>query len=64
MKTTLLFAERPVEPFLDAEASARIAKEINHKPPAFPPSAAPAKTARATRLSKLLDAFYFWSVSR
>src|ERR1041385_4298877 len=61
MKTTLLVPERPAEPLLDQEQSAQIAKQIT-KQRAAPTTAS--KPPKATRFSRLLDAFYFWSLSR
>ena len=63
MKSTLCpYNEKP-EPFLDIEPSARLAKAVTRTNQRIEPVEAENKRTE-TRVSRLLEAFYYWVQSR
>jgi hypothetical protein len=63
MKNTLNPPDQKPEFFLDTEASAQLAKAVDADGEKAPAAAAFDK-APEKRLSRLLDAFYYWILSR
>jgi hypothetical protein len=63
MKSTLDLPNQKPELFLDTKPSAHLAKTVNEESEKAPPAAV-AETAAQKRRSRLLDAFYYWILSR